>query len=942
MFLLAGHAAGQADATLYNETNGLPRASIQDIHRDARGIFWLGTERGLIRFDGRNFIEVPPDDPAYRQQEVSRMRLQGDSLYLVYRDSGCMVLDLASLRFRLMLRETVDDILVLPDGDAVASLRSGGLMRRRQGVWRRVRYDARPLNLLALHRGRLFASMPARGLYRIDPSSLLPLQDYGLKPDGFMDGFNATPDRLFHLSNGVLRVFDTGYRRLTTDPLPFLKGANITQFAAIGDGLAYLILSNKRLFEHRDGRLREIPLTGPDNLELKKLWTEDSSHLLIGTNQGLMHVRMGASPITRMPELPVDTNGTIRVRRRILEDADGRLILLGSPLPYTFRSKEGFRPQQMPRLDMYDAVRVGDAMYVTTEGGGLIELDVRRWRYRSIAVPPIDSAEFYISILYDSAGAFLLVGGRDGLIRYDPATGSALRVAIPPGLGPVTCLRKDGVTGRYWLGAENGLCCLAPGPGRVLFLARSGRDLRAKQVGELMVRRGTRELWVGHERGVDIVDMDSMRFRSRLHEGLFRNPRVVSMLEDGEGRVWMGTYSGIVGYDPLQGGFCRLNRENGLLNIEFNYKSALRLANGSLIFGGLNGYDRVDPARIRFSNSESAGMVTGVHRFSTSDTAFESLPGRADALGFDIRAEFLRVYLSSANTLQARRHSYEYDLDGKGQWIGVGDPSYINLLMLDPGLHTLDVRGFDEYGRVLGFGRLLIRAREPFLRSRFFQVLLSLTAIFFLAMFVFVQLRSRRKEKAIKERISMDLHDEVGTTLTRALYVARLDGEGVRDARLVHYLNESLFSLRAYINTMNTPSFAFHSLVDEVKEMVHTLMSPSPAHAEVRHLTDGDYLVRGEVYRDIRLCLYEIINNMLKHSGGDRLRIVLLARRGLLTLYAADNGTLRSTEGMGERGNGVRNLRKRVTKHGGELRLSVGRSGSGLVVRMRFPLRSKR
>lgn len=184
----------------------------------------------------------------------------------------------------------------------------------------------------------------------------------------------------------------------------------------------------------------------------------------------------------------------------------------------------------------------------------------------------------------------------------------------------------------------------------------------------------------------------------------------------------------------------------------------------------------------------------------------------------------------------------------------------------------------------------------------------------------------------------MDLHDEVGTILTRALYVARLDNEGSKDHRLIHYLNESLFSLRAYIHTMNTPSFSFLALADEVKEMVHSLMSPSPCVSEVRHLTDAEYLLKGELYRDVRLCLYEIINNMLKHSEGDRLRVVLMARRGLLTVQTTDNGHLRSTEDLRESGNGIRNLRKRVSKHRGDIQFSVGRAGNGLVVRMRFPL----
>ena len=95
-------------------------------------------------------------------------------------------------------------------------------------------------------------------------------------------------------------------------------------------------------------------------------------------------------------------------------------------------------------------------------------------------------------------------------------------------------------------------------------------------------------------------------------------------------------------------------------------------------------------------------------------------------------------------------------------------------------------------------------------------------------------------------------------------------------------------------------------------------------------------MLKGELYRDIRLCLYEIINNTLKHSKGDRLRFILFARQGYLTVYTLDNGTLRSTDELGDRGNGIRNLRKRVAKHGGEIQFAVGRSGNGLVIRMRF------
>lgn len=931
---------GQDAITLYNETNGLPRSSINDIEMDRQGLVWLATERGLIRFDGRNFIEVSPKDPGFIYQEVSHLNMHGDRLYLVYKDSGCMVLDLRTLRFQLFMRERLDDIVELPDGDCVAITRKGDLARLHgdRVVWR-LRFGSKNPAILSSHQGIIMASLPTIGILKIDPSNVRSTSRFTPIPQGYMDAFIPSGEGLYHLTNGGLTFFDSGLRNAIANPFPELRQFNITQFAVTSDQRSYLIADNKRLLEHLAGHVRTIALPGVPNLELRVLCAQDSNHLLVGTNQGLLHVRMGSKPTTRLMESVEDTARTIRVRRSILETSEGRLLLLGTPRPFSLDLREGFKQPQMPKIAMYDAVMVGDIAYVTTEGSGLIALNPRTWTFRAISSPPFLSTGFYYSILHDSAEHSLLVGGTDEVIRYDIRRQEARAIGLPPGMGFIQTILRDYRTGRLWMGAEYGLLCMDPTLRKVIFLARTGPAFRGKIVARLLARSGTRELWVGHEHGVDILDMDSLTFKGALPDAVFRNQRVVSMLEDLEGRIWMGTYSGIVGYDPRLKGFCRLNRENGLLNIEFNYKAALRLSDGRLIFGGLNGYDLLEPGRIRFTGSGTRGIVTGLHRFTVNDTLFEPISKSKETLGFNTRDEYLRIYLSSANTLEAGQHSYEYDLDGKDQWIGVSGPSHINLLRLDPGVHSLDIRGFDEYGRVIGFERLVIRAREPFLSSRFFQVILSIAAISFLTLFIAGLLRSRRKEKAIKERISMDLHDEVGTILTRALYVARsVDRQS--DSRLVNYLNESLFSLRAYINTMNTPAFPYRVLVDEVREMAQSLMGQSQCVPSIRHREQENPLLRGELYRDIRLCLYEIINNTLKHSKADSLRILLFVRGNYLTVFTLDNGVLRSTDELGDRGNGMRNLRKRVTKHDGRIQFGVGRMGHGLWIRMRFGITS--
>jgi signal transduction histidine kinase len=174
--------------------------------------------------------------------------------------------------------------------------------------------------------------------------------------------------------------------------------------------------------------------------------------------------------------------------------------------------------------------------------------------------------------------------------------------------------------------------------------------------------------------------------------------------------------------------------------------------------------------------------------------------------------------------------------------------------------------------------------------------------------------------------------------LTRALYVARTDERTASHTHLIQSLNESLFSLRAHINTMNHASFSFAALADDVKEMTQSLLGMTNCRGLVEEKTDEPYRINGALCRDIRLCLYEIINNTLKHSGANTLKIYMTAHKHVLTVFTRDNGRLRSVKDIGTQGNGMRNLGKRVTRHNGQIEFGIPRAGHGLTVRMRFDI----
>ncbi len=924
--------------TLYNETQQLNGSSINDIRRDAYGFFWLATNRGLIRFDGRNFIEVYPPAQDGGRKEIEKLQISGDSLWLIYRGQGCQLLNVSTLRFQHVSDDAVDDVASIPGEGTILLMEDGSIVKSRYGKKLTSRRYTRPKRgLLLYHHDKLYVGLPGTGAFELDTTNLSVRRRLPLDPEAYKESFSIIGDDVFFVSNGRAILLDKTLTQIRNPSYGKPLGKQMSAVSGIGAKLRFIICNNNQLFEQRNGSFIPIPLRGLENFEFRNLWVADSTNILLGTNQGLVHIRLKRYPADHLQEQGDNSDGELRIRRKILEYPDGTLILMGSPLTFLYAPKSGLSRLMSYRFSAYDATFAGKDLYVATEGLGLVRIRQGAKNFQLLNIDPRLPKAFYLSVFYDSLANRMLVGGQQTLLSYDPISGKSTNLPVIQQAGMVRAITQDHPFKRYWIGTENGLFILDSTLKTMAIFRRGPDGLRGDLVGDMIQRSNKEEMWIGHDHGVDVVDIRSLRIRKNIPDSVFINPRVVSLEEDKSGRIWMGTYSGIVGYEPVSGQFHRLGRVNGLINTEYNYKASLRMQDGRLIFGGLNGYDIIDPDKLPLDNTLRKGIITGLHRFKGQDTVFQTVNGRPGRISFDTQNEYIRIYVSSPDILGATAQAYEYNIDG-GQWITLNGAAHINILRLDPGNYTLNIRAFDAYGSQVVFDPVNITATVPFLKSRLFLIILICFVVLFMTLFIVASVQGKKREHQLKERIAMDLHDEVGTMLTRALYVARTDDQTATNTHLIQSLNESLFSLRAHINTMNHASFSFPALADDVKEMTQSLLGMTNCRGLVEEKTDDAYRIRGAICRDIRLCLYEIINNTLKHSGADTLKIYLTAHKNLLTVFTRDNGKLRKVEDIGTNGNGIRNLGKRVTKHGGTIEFGIPKSGHGLTVRMRFEI----
>jgi len=358
-----------------------------------------------------------------------------------------------------------------------------------------------------------------------------------------------------------------------------------------------------------------------------------------------------------------------------------------------------------------------------------------------------------------------------------------------------------------------------------------------------------------------------------------------------------------------------------------------------LVVRGVNGYDIIVPENYDFRSKNSNGIITGYHRITYEDTLFVKLSLTDQGpVNFYTDVEYLRFYLASSDIMNNSRYSFEYNLND-APWLKVKGQPYINIVNLEPGRYELNVRAFDEYGAPVEFPPVRILSIVPLYRSAVFFVSLLILSIFLLILFITTALRLRKKEELLKEQISMDLHDEVGTILTRALHVSKntTDNSGIK--QLQNYLDEALYSLRVYIHSMNRRSFTMQELNDEIKDMLSVTFGSEKILLRFLIEEESDYKIKGAMFRDIKLCLYEMINNAFKHANGDSVEITLSMKDSTLNLLFTDNGKLNSLEVIEKRGNGIANLRKRVERNKGNIHFSIGQPNGGLEIVIEFPLK---
>lgn len=180
-----------------------------------------------------------------------------------------------------------------------------------------------------------------------------------------------------------------------------------------------------------------------------------------------------------------------------------------------------------------------------------------------------------------------------------------------------------------------------------------------------------------------------------------------------------------------------------------------------------------------------------------------------------------------------------------------------------------------------------------------------------------------------RNRIVREIHDNVGHMLSRALLMVG----AIRTVNKDSDISESLEKLESTLDTaMTEVRSSVHDLHDEAIDLRENI------NEAVRSLhnfkTCLDYDCSNDINRDIKLAVIaickEAVSNIIRHSNGSTVDIILHEQTDFITFSVTDNGTLTEDDmrkintGI-DSGIGLANMRERAEMLGGHVNFITDR-----------------
>uniref|UniRef100_A0A7V2ZJL8 Histidine kinase domain-containing protein n=1 Tax=Ignavibacterium album TaxID=591197 RepID=A0A7V2ZJL8_9BACT len=965
----------------YTEADGLVQGTVREIYQDSKGRMWFGTVDGLSIYDGSEFIN-------YQQEDGLTVPIVSGFLEI---SDGVMLVATLGNGIEVFLKKPYQKdsvIYTIKEKEYLIDPRVNQIKRDKYGnIW--------ICTEVGITKWLFENNSFTKVIHETNFDGLGELQVYNVSFGQNEKVYFATGKGLLEYSNNQYRLIDKEINKKhepvfyvfidskntvwfsTLSKFYFLKENKFHEFNLQGKSLEAAVnaISERNENELIIGSLGKIIVIKDNRIEVideKNGYTEKASLSLFLDREDNLWVGSleGVSRLNRSSFRFIN-NGSVVLNNPQLIKTDKQIFLGNSNGLFQIRNFNLARSAEFNQIESFrviDYLKEGHNNWFATNKGVILINSEKKIIYNELNSLPHN---FVYSIAKDLTGIIWILtqGGlayiKNGVLynfKTKSESGWKFSDLNCQNILSSTSIRKvvvDSQNTKWITTWRDGLVRIR-NDSIYRFTEKDGlKDLRIRS----LYLDSHNNLWVGTRfNGVYKYDGTTF-FNYSTKDGLSSN-WIFSISEDYKGNYWFCTSKGICRYDGKN--WIIFGAADGIYGGEilncFSKDSIVWFNSWEQIFYYLP--DATDEQKIKptvfFKQISLLEDKLQTHEenflpYKFTPSQLLNIKFKSDPVEINYSNNTIIFEFSGTSYVGEKQVYYIYKLDGFDKnWTEKASRNYVTYTHLPPGNYTFSVYSINRFGeRSETPATFSFTILSPFWLRWWFLASVILLFILLISSINYLVYKSKIKEalriEKIRSKISTDLHDEIGTSLSSiAIFTELVKREGkFKDEKMKEKLERIENTARELVDKMsdivwmiNPGNDTFNDALLKMKDYaLNILESKNIDIAFDLDEVEKNFVLPMELRRNLLLIFKELITNAAKYSNASLVRIglkVINDDSHKIVLVVEDDG-IGFDLNLTLNGNGINNIRQRTKNIGGTCKI-VSAKGQGTKATVEIPI----
>lgn len=935
---------------VYDVKNGLAENNIIDGLIDKNNVLWVITTHGLSCFDGNHFINFSTTDSIYKLSGSAAAGIAqlGDSVF-VATQNGIDVVNINTKKsihlYSSRQDEHIAGLYVTSGLRLYYFTNEGDCINLRTQKKIKLPFNASEYFVTEDYAGNLYVSSFLNTYCVIDLQNEV-ISNLVIKRE--QANYGLFYSKSFGLTSLHFKgIFKNNISDKTETNVDYYF-KNVTGFSEIDSG-KYLMVHEYNKIIYRYNAINpsiELKLNQSRNAAYKKILLTKNNAVIALSNSGIFCFKLPYTFIKKVPDDAIENRGNTMVRRAMLESSDQKVMLFSyDGIQQYDPAKEQTTALSDKRFVLYSATNINNNYWIGTDGAGLVNFNSK---YQFSAAPfktPLNLKAEHIFSIYKENDRSLLLGYYlpFGLRQFDVQTKKMTDIPFPyggiiPAQSRINHISRD-KRGHFWIATDKGLFEL---DAQKTFLKKydasslKGSLQLPHNAVNYVYHDSAEILWVATDNGIAEIDAREAKvLRVFTKAQNLAGEKCVAVIKDNNSHLWVATYKGLSCVETATGAVYNYYKEDGLPDDEYNFEASLKTSSGSIYFGGLNGIIRIDPDLWEAPKNKSTIHLSQIIRENANGVAFID-PENAgkSSIVLNQTKDILTLKFTFTDYTNPGFCKYWYKIEGvTNNWEPLESNGTLKIWNLPIGRFIILIKGINARGNnSSNIISLPLEITESYLQSTAFKILLSLLFLIAVAGYFIQRYWQQMAIRSIKNNILNDIHDEVGSILTKSAMKAEVlnlkMGEPIKELQEIQeYNREAIQSLRNLLWSISSEEMLTTDFEDRMNDWMHFVFESTHFEFEFKNLVRGELFTHSvSVRRNLPLIIKELAHNTIKHSAGDFFRVTLSRSGKKYKLSVMDNGN-NADEIINKSGYGLKSIESRVASMNGVLSFKKNKDG---------------